>query len=200
MDENRLILTGRMDSPVSYSHCVQDTVFVRFLLAVERLSGTVDRLPVMCNIRMVDDRLIQGRTLYGECQLRSYAFLSANGVERMIVHAFARTLETAGEDAAHQNQALLSGRIVRAPVYRRTPLGREIADLAVSSERAYGKSDTVCVIAWGRSAARCADLKIGDAVRVRGRFQSRDYAKRLPTGEALSRTAYELSAAEIEFI
>ncbi len=51
------------------------------------------------------------------------------------------------------NQIYLDGFIIcKEPIYRKTPLGREIADLLVAVNRPYGKSDYIPCICWGRNA------------------------------------------------
>ena len=72
-----------------------------------------------------------------------------------------------------------TGALCKAPSYRTTPFGREIADLMLAVNRSYGKSDYIPCITWGRTARYAANLKIGDKVQLVGRFQSRNYQKQL---------------------
>ena len=46
------------------------------------------------------------------------------------------------------NQIFLDGYICKDPIYRKTPLGREIADLLIAVNRSYGKSDYIPCICW----------------------------------------------------
>ena len=78
-----------------------------------------------------------------------------------------------------------------------TPFGREITDLLVAVNRAYNKSDYIPCIVWGRNARYASGLEVGDKVVMSGRVQSRDYEKKLETGEVVTRTAYEVSVAKI---
>ena len=82
----------------------------------------------------------------------------------------------------------LDGYICREPVYRTTPLGREITDLLIAINRPYGKSDYIPCIAWGRTAQWASRLEVGNRVQLYGRIQSREYKKQ---GEV--RVAYEIS-------
>ncbi len=81
-------------------------------------------------------------------------------------------------------------------MYRKTPLGREIADVLVAINRTYRKSDYIPCILWGRNAKFCESLKIGDLVKLNGRIQSRAYEKKLDNGEVLKKTAYEVSVSK----
>ena len=37
-------------------------------------------------------------------------------------------------------------------------------------------------------------------MRIEGRFQSREYEKSLPSGEKITRTAYEVSASSVSIV
>ena len=91
----------------------------------------------------------------------------------------------------------LAGALCKEPVFRRTPTGREICDLLLAVNRRYGRADYLPCIAWGALARRCAELEVGDAVRLEGRFQSRTYTK-VENGVSSQRTAYEISIMRLE--
>ena len=69
--------------------------------------------------------------------------------------------------------------ICKAPVYRKTPLGREIADLLLAVNRPYGKSDYIPCICWGRNARFASSFEVGAHVHILGRVQSREYIKKI---------------------
>ena len=54
-------------------------------------------------------------------------------------------------------------------------------------------------VLWGRTAQCAAGLPVGAQIALAGRLQSRGYVKVLPEG-AEERTAYELSAMELEIL
>lgn len=101
-------------------------------------------------------------------------------------------------DGAKTNQIFLDGYICKLPVYRKTPLGREIADLLLAVNRPYGKSDYIPCICWGRNARFASSFEVGEHVQVIGRIQSREYIKRLSETETQKRTAYEVSVSKLE--
>lgn len=92
------------------------------------------------------------------------------------------------------NEVQLTGTLCKQPVYRVTPFGREICDMMLAVNRGYGKSDYIPVITWGGNAKRASTLRTGDRITLSGRIQSRDYEKKLATGDSITRTAYEVSA------
>ena len=101
-------------------------------------------------------------------------------------------------DGAKTNQILLDGYICKQPVYRKTPLGREIADLLLAVNRPYGKSDYIPCICWGRNARFASAFEVGEHVQVVGRIQSREYTKKITETETQKRVAYEVSVSKLE--
>ena len=98
------------------------------------------------------------------------------------------------------NQIYLDGYICKPPVYRKTPLGREIADLLLAVNRPYGKSDYIPCICWGRNARYASAFQVGGHVMIWGRIQSREYIKRLSEEESEKRVAYEVSVGKLEYV
>ena len=103
------------------------------------------------------------------------------------------------EEMEHPNQIYLDGYICKAPIYRMTPLGREIADVLLAVNRAYGKSDYIPCICWGRNARFAGKLEVGEHVAIWGRIQSREYQKKLSENEFEKRIAYEVSVSKLEY-
>ncbi len=194
---NRIVAVGRLEGPLSLSHEVMNEPFFTGTLLVKRLSGALDKLPLTIPGKlMAGGHLDDGRQLMVQGQVRSYNKV-IDGAGRLMVTLFAQTLtETQENDTL--NKVALSGALCRPPVYRSTPFGREICDMMLAVNRAFGKSDYVPCIAWGRNAQYAARFKIGDRVRLTGRLQSREYQKLLESGEYMVRMAYEVSAFTLE--
>ena len=193
---NRIALTGALDTLPEYSHTNHDRKFYRLMLAVERLSGAVDLLPVLA----AEDVLEQADLFCGERiavtgQLRSFNNRAPEG-RRLIISVYAETFTTT--DAPAQNEVCLEGAVCKPPVYRRTPLGREICDVMLAVPRGFRRADYLPCILWGRVAAQAANCKVGDRILLDGRLQSRIYTK-LTEGGAEERTAYEISALTADF-
>lgn len=193
---NRIALTGALDTLPEYSHTNHDRKFYRFVLEVERLSGAVDLLPVLA----AEDVLEQADLFCGEHiavtgQIRSFNNRTLDG-RRLIISVYAETLTTT--DAPACNAVSLTGAICKPPVYRRTPLGREICDVMLAVPRMYRRTDYIPCILWGRSAQAVSEALPGTKLHLTGRLQSRDYVKVID-GVSYTRTAYELSVTEAEF-
>ena len=121
---------------------------------------------------------------------------------RLVLSVFAREVSFIEEelDGAKTNSILLDGYICKLPIYRKTPLGREIADLLLAVNRPYGKSDYIPCICWGRNARFASAFEVGEHVQILGRIQSREYVKKLSETEVEHRVAYEVSVSKIEYL
>ena len=130
-------------------------------------------------------------------QLRSFNQMTETG-RRLILSVYAASLELCYE--APDNRVELTGALCKDPIYRRTPLGREICDGMLAVNRPYHRTDYLPCIFWGRTAREIALCTVGARLHLTGRFQSRPYTKLLPDGTASERTAYEVSAISAEVL
>lgn len=194
MEENGNVihLQGRVNQNLQFGHELFGEQFYVTTVSVPRLSGAEDYLPITLSERLLLDMPVSvGTMLALEGQLRSYNKV-VEGAGRLLITAFAQKILQGAEDE-NPNQVQLVGALCKAPSYRTTPFGREIADLMLAVNRSYGKSDYIPCITWGRTARFAANLKIGDKVQLVGRFQSRTYQKQMPDGTVTNKVAYEVS-------
>lgn len=194
---NQLLLTGKLINGFTYSHEICGEGFYRTTLKVKRLSGNVDLLPVMISERLIDIRGTYDETVQITGQLRSYN-RDTEEKHHLELFVFVQDIIEIAGDPEEINDVFLDGFLCKPPVYRETPLGREITDLLIAVNRGYGKSDYIPSIAWGRNARYLSGWKVGDRIQVQGRFQSREYIKCTEDGRKETRTAYELSIRSIK--
>lgn len=194
-------IVGELCSEFEYSHEVFGEKFYISEVKVPRLSDSYDYIPLMVSERLLDmSESYKGRTIRAIGQFRSYN-KHLEGHSKLILSVFAREVEFPdGIWEESPNSIGLDGFICKEPVYRKTPLGREICDLLLAVNRPYNKSDYIPAIAWGRNARFAGNLKVGDRVHVWGRMQSRIYQKRLGDNCVEQRVAYEVSISKIESI
>ena len=172
MEENRLytapanqvLLRGvLLEAPV-YSHENHGKQFDRMVLSVQRLSGTYDHLNILTEHGLTENlELLDGPMVQVRCC-----------------------------EGPPENRVRLTGTVCREPVYRHTPLGREITDLMRAVSRRYRRRDYVPCILWGSVARMGAECPVGTVLTVEGRLQSRCYVKQTEEGPE-ERTAYEVS-------
>lgn len=201
-ENNQVTITGEIISDFQYSHQAYGEGFYLVDVSVKRLSGYADAIPVLVSERMMDVRQSYiGQHVKVDGQFRSYNRYEENR-NRLILSVFAQELEFVYEipEGERNNWIFLDGYICKEPNYRKTPLGREISDLLIATNRSYGKSDYIPCICWGRNARFVSGISIGSRVQVYGRIQSREYVKKLDDGVAEKRTAYEVSVNKIEIL
>lgn len=194
--QNILYLSGRISCDIEYSHESHGVLFYTFKLETRRLSGTYD----MINVIIRDDLLKSHDFACGDfvatrSELRSFNKKTDSG-NRLIVSAFVKEIEPCEMDT-YENTLHLTGTICKPPVYRKTPLGREICDIMLATNRKYGRSDYLPLIVWGRNARAASTFDTGDVITIYGRVQSREYTKLIDGAETV-RTAYEVSVSSIE--
>ena len=197
-ENNTVLIAGTITEGCVVSHEVYGEGFYTFRISSERLSDKADILPVTVSERLIDKELLQvGKKVDITGQLRSYNNYNSKK-NRLVLTVFAREIRLMEDvEERSENQIFLNGFICKAPIYRKTPFGREISDILVAVNRAYNKSDYIPCIAWGRNARYMANLEVGANIRVWGRVQSRTYQKRIGD-EIEERVAYEVSVSKIE--
>ena len=207
-ENNHLTLIGKIVGEKRFSHEIYGERFFIFDLEVPRLSDTYDIIPITISERLIEEEKIHiGKEIIVTGQFRSYNSFD-NGKNKLVLTVFAKDLllkedldnydEKINLDVS--NEVTLVGHICKKPIYRKTPFGREIADLLLAVNRAYNKSDYIPAIAWGRNARFCEHLEIGTPVKITGRVQSRKYEKKHENGTIEEKIAYEVSIANLEVI
>lgn len=189
--ENQVLLRGTMQNLPQFSHENHGKKFYRFLLEVPRLSGTVDVLPVIADLALLQALdLSGGGCIRVEGQVRSHNVTDETG-RHLLIFVFASQL--AAEDGPAINEVRITGCVCKTPTFRRTPLGREICDVMLAVPRAFRRADYLPCILWGRTAQEGSRCLVRDRIEVNGRLQSRLYTKYMEDGPQ-ERTAYEISA------
>ncbi len=201
IENNQVSIMGKVASGFTFSHQVYGEGFYLVDVLVKRLSDSEDRIPLMVSERLVDvTQDYEGEYIMVQGQFRSYN-RHEEKKNRLVLSVFVRELTFVKEadDSIKTNQIFLDGYICKPPVYRKTPLGREIADLLLAVNRPYGKSDYIPCICWGRNARYASAFEVGGHVLIWGRIQSREYIKKLGENETEKRVAYEVSVSKLEY-
>lgn len=201
-DNNQVNIAGKVVSPFQYSHEVFGEGFYILEVEVERLSDSHDIIPLMISERLIDvTQDYRGQEIEATGQFRSYN-RHEETKNRLVLSVFVREIKICEPDyqSEHPNSIFLDGYICKPPVYRKTPLGREIADLLLAVNRPYGKSDYIPCISWGRNARFAEKFQVGGHLYIWGRIQSREYQKKLSETEVEKRVAYEVSVSKLEYM
>lgn len=200
IENNQVTIMGKVATEFSFSHEVFGEGFYMVEVEVKRLSNSEDRIPLMISERLIDvTQDYTGEYIMVHGQFRSYN-RHEEQKNRLVLSVFVREISFMEEepDGTKTNSIWLDGYICKEPIYRKTPLGREIADLLLAVNRPYGKSDYIPCICWGRNARYASGSEVGEHVQLLGRIQSREYVKRISDTETEKRVAYEVSVSKLE--
>lgn len=205
-ENNKVTLSGEIVSNFEFSHECYGEGFYTATLASERLSGIKDVVPIMVSERLADVKEDwTGRFVRVSGQFRSYNKVDGEK-KHLLLSVFSQEFEELKDDEAagliDENYIFLDGFICKKPTYRKTPLGREIADILLAVNRPYGKSDYIPCICWGRNAIFASGLEVSTRLQIFGRIQSRIYHKKMENGEleSIERTAYEVSVSKLTVV
>lgn len=202
MENNIVKIGGRISSDIELSHELYDEKFYKFYVETNRLSSSSDKLPVIISERLIDlSTLNKGDIICISGQFRSYNEPTESGKSKLVLSIFTKEIEKIEDESVITlNDATFVGYICKPPIYRKTPLGREIADLLLAVNRTYKKSDYIPCILWGRNAKFCENIEIGTLVKLNGRIQSRKYEKKYEDGTTEEKVAYELSVSKFSVV
>lgn len=200
IENNQVMVIGEIVSDFTFSHEIYGEGFYMVDILVTRLSESADIIPIMISERLIDvTRDYKGCKIEVNGQFRSYNRHDEHK-NKLVLSVFAREINLVDEieENCQTNQIFLDGYICKEPIYRKTPLGREIADLLLAVNRPYGKSDYIPCICWGRNARFVSGFQVGTRCAVWGRIQSREYMKKINEEETERRVAYEVSVSKLE--
>lgn len=198
MNENNYVrITGYVDKFI-YNHTAYDERFYSSFVHSQRRSGTVDDIPVIASEYLVKKDDLDGKYVEIDGEFRSMN-MEVEGKSKLILQLFVKNIRIVKtkESADDENEIILDGFLVKNPIYRVTPNGRQIADMMIAVNRQLGRSDYIPCICWGGSAKWAENLEVGTEIFVQGRIQSREYVKRLSEDESEIRTAYEVSIGKM---
>ena len=200
VENNQVTISGEIISGFRFSHETFGEGFYIADIKVDRLSENFDIIPVMVSDRLFEIREdCTGAQVNVTGQFRSFN-RHEDSKNRLLLYVFAIEIEFVDQIVVchESNSIYLDGYICKKPSYRKTPFGREIADLLLAVNRPYGKSDYIPCICWGRNAIYASRLNVGEKCRIWGRIQSREYMKKIDEQQSEKRVAYEVSASKLE--
>ena len=164
MENNRVTVIGTIVSDFTFSHAVFGEGFYLVDLSVNRLSEQADVIPLMVSERLMDvTRDYRGCTIEADGQFRSYN--RHEGVKnRLVLSVFVREVQFLEEftDYTKTNQIFLDGYICKEPIYRKTPLGREIADTSGGREPSLWEVRLHSLHCLGKERPVCLGIFRGD--------------------------------------
>lgn len=196
---NNADVAGVVVEKTTYSHSCKGEKFYRTVIESARLSGTIDKIPMVFSEKLAKaEEIVPGINIsvYGEFRSRNKT--CRDGKHRLFLFLFAEEIDL--ENGGEYNKVFLDGFICKKPVFRETPGGRRVADILLAVNRPVNKSSYIPCICWGRNAVYASYMEPGDNLQIIGRIQSRKYIKKFEDGKSYERTAYEVSISDMKFV
>jgi len=139
-----------------------------------------------------------GKLIEVEGQFRSYNNYDNPEGSKLILTVFAREIRFLEDDKKSRIKSIfLNGFICKKPVYRTTPLEGKLRIYCwLSTDRTINRT-TYRVFA-GKKCQIFSRLEVGQNIKIWGRIQSREYQKKLDTGEVVTKVAFEVSVSKME--
>lgn len=206
-NKNLINLNGKVKELPVLSYSYHGEKIYEMIISVKRFSDTYDDLVVMFSERLLNASELKIDSIINVTgELRTYNIVNKSKSKLKLV-AFSKEISVVNENE-NKNCAEFEGYICKTPIYRTTPLGREICDVIVAVNRKYYssksnknviKSSYIPIIAWSSNAKFLSDLKIGDKISCIGRLQSRKYNK-VEDDITTEKIAYEISLSKVKKI
>lgn len=199
MKNNNVNLVGVLSTPIME---IEDKGIYQFNINTERNSGIIDILPCVINektLKVAEEDLNAHFNngdrveIFGE--FRSRNVFDDKGKSHLQLYVYVEKIALG--ISTDNNEVKLTGTICKDIILRKTPLGRQIANLIVAVNRDNSKSDYLPCIAWNAGARILSDYKVGDKLNITGRIQSRVYTK---PNDPTEHTAYEISIKHFDKI
>lgn len=194
MNKNKVVLCGKITDPFEIAFVMGGYTYLKTRMTIKRYSQYEDVIPLIIR---------QDLLLKNNCEYRNKffevkgSFNSKNRADHSIsLFVYVKELNILKKEL-YKNQIIFDGFLCKKPVLRTTPLGKEITDLCVATNRKFTISDYIPCICWGKDAIECGKLKISTHLYLQGRIQSRIYCKSTNNGE-LEKEAYEVSVKKIK--
>ena len=200
---NNIILTGVIET-INDSFEINNNIYTNIILAVKRLSGIYDYIPVIYRNTDIFTPLeglsvkvtgtVRTRNIYNREKTKLQVYVYGE-IEVM-------TIQEQVETKDDINKVELEGFICREIHSRQTPLGKTIADitLAYNNTNSVHKSYYIPLVCFNSLARKAEKYNISTVISIKGRFQSRNYQKKLDENTIEEKVAYEIVCNELEVI
>lgn len=188
-NKNEVFLIGKLEKQDFDSCFVRGyKIFTNYLL-VERLSGTIDRIP----IRIWETQFNNiSKEVWKEKVNITGEIITFNEKRHLYLYVSILNVTACGFSVQDENLVSLEGHICSS-TYRETPFGRKITDVTLACNRNPKKTSYIPSLVWGQQAIALKNESIGSKIFATGRLQSRKYLKKYEDGSYEEKETYEFS-------
>lgn len=196
MIRNNAVFQGTITEAPYAIFIQKEKYYSRFYIKSERQSGINDEVPVY--IQGSNEALVPGTKVSVRGEVRTYNTKKG----KLLVYIFAEEVTVIHEEniTKDKNEIEFKAIICKVNPVRVTPAGYRVTDFMIVVQDEDNYFSYIPCIAWGVTAFRVSKMEPGDKVAALGRFQSRNYLKKLENCESEVRTTYEISISGLQKI
>lgn len=199
---NEVILSGNLAKKFEYQQHYSQVKKSEAILEVKRMSGTVDQVIIQAVgwVTEVAEKFQEGDCVYVNGEIRTYNYHGEDNKIHTKVYVYINRIWKCIPQEHDINEVKMTGVIVKKADIRRTPLARKIQEIIIATKYCNQNGDAyVPTIAWDAMALKvCREYKVGNVIRIIGRYQSRKYTKVYPDGKQEEKTTYEVSIIRLD--
>ena len=142
---NKVQLTGEIQSEIRENHEWKSEKFYMFELGVKRKSGVIDKARIKVSERLIDlNNLMLGTVINIEGEIRTYNQHDEQNRSHLCVYIFSNAIKVIDQDDYYPtNMVELEGFLIKQPIFRTTPLGREICDAIIAVNRRFKRTSYI---------------------------------------------------------
>lgn len=193
MSNNKVKILGKAISEPQFNHYYNEKRYLSFYIETVRKSGYKDKVLVI-----ICEDLVLNTSIIIDCFVKIIGeFRSKNETNetksKLLLFVFCKEIQIINDETEYENKIYLNGFVCKSIIIRKTPFGRDIADILLAVNRNFQKSDYIPCIAWGEKVLLLNNALVGDNLIIEGRIQSRNYNK-----ESENKIAYEISITNIQ--
>ena len=191
---NKVVLIGTLAEEFQFSHTCKEENFLKSAIKIKRNSGTEDIIPLIVNKKLLPDE----EGWYGEKIWLSGTIKSYHKNPALPLFVFVNEMLRLDFNVPDFNEVSVIGLMTNRRSHRVTPMGKEIFDFVIKSERTNQRFDYIPCIIFGKDAVNAMKFDPGSRVWIKGKIQSREYFKKMPEGHSERKTACEVSCYSLK--
>lgn len=174
---NNMYLKGIVVTPFELYYATKEKTFYRGYIEVLSISGISNRLPIVTGEKLIKEINISvGSAVKINANLRTRNY-KENGIDKVDVYAFAYDIKPNNKNSKYTNQVALEGYICKQPQIRYSPTGNKLYSTVLANNRESGIVNYIPIVFFERNSKEAEQIKVGDLIQLKGRFQSRTYWK-----------------------
>lgn len=196
-ENNKVVICGKIEEDFEYNHRIPGTRenVYRTRVEIVRKDGiTKDYIPILVSETMIENPYVKNKWIETTGAIRTHRGNAKDGhrykgVNVFVSECYIRNDEKELINPVNTNIVFIEGFLANDAY---SPIQSKV-ELNVASKRNNSiRSDYIPCVAVGEKKQSLEELKVGEHVKIFGRFQSKKYLKHSLSAVPESKTAYEI--------